>query len=87
MISADTILNKVNVALRRSGNSVPLNDELKDLIEAAQMDLGIAGVVVPAMMGCSSWGVVMSDGSWRIDPLFLLPCFMDNVADLDFDTA
>lgn len=47
MISADTILNKVNVALRRSGNSVPLNDELKDLIEAAQMDLGIAGVVVP----------------------------------------
>ena len=47
MISADTILDKVNVALRRSGNSVPLNDELKDLIEAAQMDLGIAGVVVP----------------------------------------
>lgn len=47
MIDADTILNKVNVALRRSGNSEALNEELVDLIEAAQMDLGIAGVTVP----------------------------------------
>lgn len=47
MIEAETILNKVNNALRRSGNNVDLNDELSDLIEAAQMDLGIAGVIVP----------------------------------------
>ena len=47
MIQAQTILQKVNVALRRSGNSELLNDELVDLIEAAQEDLGIAGVVVP----------------------------------------
>lgn len=47
MIDADTILNKVNTALRRSGNSEALNEELVDLIEAAQMDLGIAGVTVP----------------------------------------
>ena len=47
MITAETILEKVNNALRRSGNSEALNDELIDLIEAAQQDLGIAGVVVP----------------------------------------
>ena len=47
MIEAETILNKVNNALRRSGNNANLNDELSDLIEAAQMDLGIAGVIVP----------------------------------------
>lgn len=47
MIEAETILNKVNNALRRSGNNAALNDELSDLIEAAQMDLGIAGVIVP----------------------------------------
>lgn len=47
MISADTILSKVNTALRRSGNSQLLNEELVDLIEAAQQDLGIAGVIVP----------------------------------------
>ena len=47
MIEAETILNKVNNALRRSGNNTNLNDELSDLIEAAQMDLGIAGVIVP----------------------------------------
>lgn len=47
MIAAETILEKVNTALRRSGNSEALNDELVDLIEAAQQDLGIAGVIVP----------------------------------------
>ncbi len=47
MIEAETILEKVNNALRRSGNNADLNDELSDLIEAAQMDLGIAGVIVP----------------------------------------
>lgn len=47
MIEAATILKKVNNALRRSGNNADLNDELSDLIEAAQMDLGIAGVIVP----------------------------------------
>lgn len=47
MISADTILTKVNTALRRSGNNTLLNEELEDLIEAAQQDLGIAGVIVP----------------------------------------
>lgn len=47
MIAAETILDKVNVALRRSGSSDALNDELADLIEAAQLDLSIAGVVVP----------------------------------------
>lgn len=47
MISAETILDKVNIALRRSGTSAPLNNELVDLIESAQLDLGIAGVVVP----------------------------------------
>lgn len=47
MISADTILTKVNTALRRSGNDAALNEELEDLIESAQQDLGIAGVIVP----------------------------------------
>ena len=47
MIEAEAILQKVNTALRRSGNSTDLNDELSDLIEAAQLDLGIAGVIVP----------------------------------------
>ena len=31
----------------RDRNNTNLNDELSDLIEAAQMDLGIAGVIVP----------------------------------------
>lgn len=47
MIAAETIIDKVNIALRRSGASTQLNSELKDLIEAAQLDLGIAGVIVP----------------------------------------
>lgn len=47
MIAAETILEKVNTALRRTGRSEQLNDELADLIEAAQQDLGIAGVIVP----------------------------------------
>ena len=47
MIPAETILSKVNTALRRSGNNADLNEETTDLIEAAQLDLGIAGVIVP----------------------------------------
>ena len=39
------MLNKVKMALRISTNAY--DDELTDLIEAAQIDLGIAGVVVP----------------------------------------
>lgn len=40
------MLDKVKMALRISTNAY--NDELNDLIAAAQQDLGIAGVVVPA---------------------------------------
>lgn len=39
------MLNKVKMALRITTNAY--DDELMDLIEAAQLDLGIAGVVVP----------------------------------------
>jgi hypothetical protein len=39
------MLDKVKMALRISTNAY--NDELNDLIAAAQQDLGIAGVVVP----------------------------------------
>lgn len=39
------MLNKVKMALRISTNAY--DDELTDLIAAAQQDLGIAGVVVP----------------------------------------
>ena len=39
------MLNKVKMALRIT--TTAYDDELKDLIEAAQLDLGIAGVVVP----------------------------------------
>ena len=41
------MLVKVKNALRISANNVALNDELTDLIEAAKLDLGIAGVIVP----------------------------------------
>ena len=40
------MLNKVKLALRITTDA--FDDELNDLIEAAQLDLGIAGVVVPA---------------------------------------
>lgn len=39
------MLNKVKLALRISTNA--FDSELTDLIQAAQQDLGIAGVVVP----------------------------------------
>ena len=39
------MLNKVKMALRISTSAY--DDELTDLIEAAKVDLGIAGVVVP----------------------------------------
>jgi hypothetical protein len=40
------MLNKVKLALRITTNAY--DDELTDLIEAAKLDLGIAGVTVPA---------------------------------------
>lgn len=39
------MLNKVKMALRITTDA--FDDELTDLIAAAQMDLGIAGVVIP----------------------------------------
>lgn len=39
------MLDKVKMALRITTNAY--NDELNDLISAAQIDLGIAGVVLP----------------------------------------
>lgn len=43
-----TLLEKVRNALRISvSNNEAINDELTDLIEAAKLDLGIAGVVLP----------------------------------------
>lgn len=39
------MLEKVKLALRISTDKY--NDELNDLIEAAKLDMGIAGVVVP----------------------------------------
>lgn len=41
-VTPETILNKVKTALRVSINS--FDDELNDLIEAAKIDLNIAGV-------------------------------------------
>ena len=42
------LLEKVRNALRISvSDNAAINDELTDLIEAAQLDLGIAGVVLP----------------------------------------
>ena len=40
------MLNKVKLALRITTDA--FDDELNDLIDSAQKDLGIAGVVVPA---------------------------------------
>lgn len=40
------MLEKVKLALRITTNA--FDDELTDLIGAAQLDLGIAGVVIPA---------------------------------------
>lgn len=45
------MLEKVRNALRISvKNNAAINDELSDLIFAAQLDLGVAGVVVPEEM-------------------------------------
>lgn len=45
------MLEKVRNALRISvENNAAINDELSDLILAAQLDLGVAGVVVPEEM-------------------------------------
>ncbi len=42
------LLEKVRNALRISvSDNAAINDELTDLIEAAQLDLGVAGVVLP----------------------------------------
>ena len=41
-------LDKVKMALRISTDA--LDDELLDLIDAAQQDLGVAGVVVPSSL-------------------------------------
>ena len=42
------MIDKVRNALRISvSNNSAINDELTDLIDAAKLDLGIAGVVVP----------------------------------------
>ena len=43
------MLDKVKLALRITTNA--FDDELKDLIDAAKQDLGIAGVVVPETIG------------------------------------
>ena len=44
-----TQLEKVRNALRISvTDNTAINNELKDLIDAAKLDLGIAGVVVPS---------------------------------------
>lgn len=40
------MLDKVKMALRISTDA--FDDELNDLIEAAKLDLGVAGVVLPA---------------------------------------
>lgn len=42
------MLEKVKMALRITTNAY--NDELNDLISAAQIDLGIAGVVLPSTL-------------------------------------
>ena len=44
-----TMLEKVRNALRISvSNNAAMNDELSDLIDAAKLDLGIAGVKLPS---------------------------------------
>lgn len=42
------MLDKVKMALRITTNAY--NDELNDLINSAKLDLGIAGVVLPASL-------------------------------------
>ena len=43
------MIDKVRNALRISvSDNTAINEELADLIETAQLDLGVAGVVVPA---------------------------------------
>lgn len=45
---ADTLLNKTKLALRVTVSNY--DTELTDLIDAAQLDLGIAGVTLPAAL-------------------------------------
>ena len=45
MMTVNTLLPKVKEAARITTDE--LNGQLTDLIEAAQMDMGIAGVIVP----------------------------------------
>ena len=43
-----TMIDKVRNALRISvADNTAMNEELQDLIDAAKLDLGVAGVVVP----------------------------------------
>lgn len=44
-MATNTLLSKVKLALRITTDAY--NDELEDLIAAAQLDLGIAGVILP----------------------------------------
>lgn len=44
----DPMLEKAKLALRITTNA--FNDEIQDLIDAAKLDLGVAGVVVPAQL-------------------------------------
>lgn len=47
-MATTTMLDKVKMALRLSADA--FDDELTDLIEAAKLDLGIAGVVLPTTL-------------------------------------
>ena len=44
------LIEKVKTALRITTNDEALTEELRDLIESAKQDLGIAGVVLPEEM-------------------------------------
>jgi hypothetical protein len=66
------MLNKVKLALRLTTDAY--NSELNDLIEAAKLDLGIAGVVLPASLDaiaeravityCKVHFSALTDGEW-----------------------
>lgn len=46
-----TMLDKVKAALRIASATTVFDAELTDMIAAAQLDLGVAGVVLPATAG------------------------------------
>lgn len=66
------MLNKVKLALRLTTDAY--NSELNDLIEAAKLDLGIAGVILPASLDaiveraiityCKVHFSALTDGEW-----------------------